>query len=199
MDRCHRSFNALVESLQAADPGALIYGVTTGPGDRSTELLKDEGPTRIWTAASFGERLPPRVVRAMVLARLANLVEGHAATRAEVAQAVAAMLESGELPAVPAEGNGGSGEVLALGHLFYGLSERLQLSPKERMALINGSPCAAALVSDVALAGSGRLQLAEAVLALSAAAVSAPVEAYSERLGPLWGDEHEIEALRALR
>jgi histidine ammonia-lyase len=199
MDRRHRSFNALVESLQAADPGALIYGVTTGPGDRGTELLKDEGPSRIWTAASFGERLPPRVVRAIALARLANLVEGHAAARAEVAQAVAAMLESGELPAVPAEGNGGSGEVLALGHLFYGLSERLQLSPKERMALINGSPCAAALVSDVALAGSGRLELAEAVLALSAAAVSAPVEAYSERLGPLWGDEHEIEALRAVR
>jgi histidine ammonia-lyase len=199
MDRCHRSFDALVESLRAADPGALIYGVTTGPGDRGAELLTEEAPSRIWTAASFGERLPPRVVRAIVLGRLANFIEGHAAVRGEVALAVAAMLDSQELPAVPAEGNGGAGEVLALGHLFYELSERLQLSPTERMALINGSPCAAALVSDVALAGSGRLPLAEAVLALSAEAVSAPAEAYSEHLGPLWGDEHEIEALRSLR
>jgi histidine ammonia-lyase len=199
MDRCHASFNALVASLQAADPGALIYGVTTGPGDRGTELLTEEGPSRIWTAASFGEGLPSRVVRGIVFGRLANFVEGHAAVRGEVAEAVAAMLDSPELPAVPAEGNGGAGEVLALGNLFYGLSERLQLSPKERMALINGSPCAAALVSDVALAGRGRRELAEAVLALSAEAVNAPIEPYSEQVEPLWNDEHEIEALRSLR
>jgi histidine ammonia-lyase len=199
MDRAHGSFNALVESLLAADPGALIYGVTTGPGDRGMELLTEERPSRLWTAASFGEPLPRRVVRGIVFARLANFLEGHAAVRGEVAKAVAAMLDSPELPAVPAESNGGAGEILALGNLCYELSERLELSPKERMALINGSPCAAALVSDVALAGSGRLQLAEAVLALSAEAVSAPVEAYSEQLETLWGDEHEVQALRSLR
>src|ERR1700736_4694517 len=95
MDRRHASFQALVESLQAADPGALIYGVTTGPGDRGTALLTGGRPSRLWTAASFGKRLPERLVRGIVLARLANLVEGHAAAPSQVALAVAAMLDAG--------------------------------------------------------------------------------------------------------
>jgi histidine ammonia-lyase len=200
MDRCHESFRSLVESLRAADPEALIYGVTTGPGDRGMRLLRGDRPSRLWTAASFGEPLPGRVVRGIVLARLANLVEGHAAVRSQVALAVAGMLAgTGPLPDVPAEGNGGAGEILALGHLFYGLAEELQLEPREQMALINGSPAAAALVSDVALAARGRLRLAEEVFALSAHALGAPVEAYSEQLEGLWGDEQDAAALRSLR
>jgi histidine ammonia-lyase len=200
MDRCHASFGALVESLRAADPDALIYGVTTGPGDRGSKLLTGDRPSRLWTAASFGEALPERVVRGIVLARLANLVDGHAAARSRVALAVAGMLDGARpLPAVPGEGNGGAGEILALGHLFYGLAEELELEPREQMALINGSPGAAALVADVALAARGRLRLAEEVFALSAHALSAPVEAYSEQLEGLWGDEHDAAALRSLR
>jgi histidine ammonia-lyase len=202
IDACHAAFAALVAARLAEDPGALIYGTTTAPGDGAAVALTPEAqarrPTRLWTAHSFGEPLPERVVRAIVLARLANVVEGHAAVRVDVARAVAAMLDE-PLPEVPADGNGGSGEILALGRLFYDLSARMELEPKERMALINGSPCAAALVSDVALAGRGRLALAEAVLALAAEAVHAPLEAYAEDLEALWGDEHETAALRSLR
>jgi histidine ammonia-lyase len=202
MDRCHAAFAALVEARLAEDPGALIYGTTTAPGDGAAVALTPEAearrPTRLWTAHAFGEPLPERVVRAIVLARLSNFVDGHAAVRGSVAQAVAAMLD-GPLPAVPAQGSGGSGEVVALGRLFYDLSARLELTPKERMALINGSPCAAALVADLALAGAGRLALAEAVFALAAEAIRAPLEAFSADLEALWGDEHEIAALRSLR
>ena len=67
------------------------------------------------------------------------------------------------------------------------------------MALINGSPCAAALVADIALAGQARLALAEGVFALAVEAARAPLEAYSEDLDGLWDDEHETAALRALR
>lgn len=202
MDRCHAAFAALVERRLAEDPGALIYGTTTAPGDGAAVPLTPEAqarrPTRLWTAHSFGEPLPARVARAVVLARLANLVDGHAAVRGAVGQAVAAMLDA-PLPPVPAQGNGGSGEILALGRLFYDLSARTELAPKERMALINGSPCAAALVADLALAGRGRLILAEAVFALAADVAGAPLEAYSPHLEELWDDEHETAALRSLR
>ncbi|HKF76068.1 MAG TPA: aromatic amino acid lyase [Candidatus Dormibacteraeota bacterium] len=203
MDRCHEAFQTLVDVRLAQDATAMVYGVTTAPGDGGLANLTAEQlerrPTRIWTAASFGEALPERVVRGIVLARLANFLGGHAAVRAEVGRAVAAMLDGGELPRVPAQGNGGSGEILALGHLFYDLSARLTLQPRERMALINGSPCSAALVGDVALAAHGRTRLAEQVFALSTEAVAAPLEAYSSDLEPLWGDEHETAALRSLR
>jgi histidine ammonia-lyase len=153
----------------------------------------------LWTAASFGERLPDRVVRAILLARLANLLEGHAGVRSRTAQAVAAMLDRDRLPAVPAQGNGGSGEILALGSLFFELSTELSLTAKERMALINGSPCAAALVADVALAGRRRIELAEAVFALVAEAAGAPDEHYAPELEHLWGDVHDAAALQSLR
>src|SRR5262245_29008910 len=202
MDRCHASFAAFVDARVAEDPGALIYGTTTAPGDGAAVALTPEAqarrPTRLWTAPSFGDPLPERVVRAIVLARLANFVEGHAAVRGAVASSVAALLRE-PLPTVPAEGNGGAGEILALGRLFYDLSERTELEPKERMALINGSPCAAALVADAALAGRARLALAEAVFALAVEAARAPLEAYSEDLEALWDDEHEAAALRSLR
>jgi histidine ammonia-lyase len=202
IDGAHASFTAFVEARVAEDPGALIYGTTTAPGDGAAVALTPEAqarrPTRLWTAHAFGAPLPDRVVRAIVLARLANFVDGHAAVRADVARAVAGMLDA-PLPEVPGQGNGGAGEIVALGRLFYDLSARVDLEPKERMALINGSPCAAALVADVALAGQARLALAESVFALAVEAARAPLEAYSEDLDGLWDDEHETAALRSLR
>jgi histidine ammonia-lyase len=202
MERGHEAFAAFVAARLAEDPGALLYGVTTGPGDAGAAVLSDEAqatrPRGLWTGASFGEPLPERVVRAIVLARLANLVDGHAGARPSVAEAVAAMLGEEPLPAVPARGNGGSGEILALGRLFGPLAEALELEPREKMALINGSPCAAALVTDAALAGRGRLELAERTFALSVEAILAPLEAFDSALGALWGDPHEAAALASL-
>ncbi|MGA2009847.1 MAG: aromatic amino acid lyase [Solirubrobacteraceae bacterium] len=203
IDRCHRSFEAYVADRVRTDPGALVYGVTSAPGDSAASALtphdQAQRPAQLWTAMSFGDALPERVVRAIVMARLANMLGGHAAVRGQVALAVAGMLDGGALPRVPAQGNGGSGEILALGSLFFELSTRLALTAKERMALINGSPCAAALVADVALAGRRRIELAEATVALVADAAGAPDEHYAPELEDLWGDEHEAAALESLR
>ncbi len=203
MDRRHESFEALVAERVARDPQALIYGVTSAPGDAAAAALTDaaraERPGRLWTAMSFGDPLPDRVVRAIVVARLANFLGGHAAVRAALAQAAARMLEEPALPRVPGQSNGGSGEVLALGSLFFELTTRLATTPKERMALINGSPCAAALLADVALAGRRRIELAEAVFALTAEVCGAPDEHYDVELAELWGDEDEAAALDSLR
>jgi histidine ammonia-lyase len=201
MDRSHAAFLALIADRLAADPEAQIYAITFGPGDAgAVDPAHDMRPTTLWTAASFGEPLPERVVRGIVLARLANFLEGHAGARALVATSIAEMLDrAAGLPAVPAQGNGGAGEILPLGHLFYELSERILLEPKERMAVINGSPCAAALVADIALLARNRTALVERVFALSVEALGSPVEAYSEDVDELWRDEHESAALRSLR
>jgi histidine ammonia-lyase len=203
MDESHEAFEALVSDRVSGDPQALIYGVTSAPGDAAAAALGEEAktarPDRLWTAMSFGEPLPDRVVRAILVARLANFLDGHAGVRGRLAQAVADMLNDSVLPAVPSQSNGGSGEILALGSLFFELSTRMSLTPKERMALINGSPCAAAMVADVALAGGGRLGLAESVFALAAEVCGAPDEHFAVELAELWGDEHEAAALGSLR
>lgn len=187
------------------DPAITIYGVTSGYGSRAGQRLKPEERKRHaaqpnhGTAATFGEPFPKRVTRGFVLARLANFLEGHAAVRPKLAEAVAAMLDQGALPDVPSIGNSGAGEILALGHLFAALGLAVGLEEKEHLALINGSPCAAALIADAALASRKRIEVAKEIFALSAEAFKAPLEAYDPALAGLWQDPAEDEALTAIR
>jgi histidine ammonia-lyase len=191
--------------LLAQQPDLFVYGVTNKGG----EHVHLRNPLEVQTAAvrslsydwgaSFGRALPERVVRAIVLARLANFVEGSATARPEIADAIAAFLDRPELPPVPLDGNGGAGEILPLAHLFADLVGTLELGLRERGCFWNGSPCAAALVADGALAAARRLALAHEVFALSVEAYKAPLEAYSADFERLWGDEHETLALRTLR
>jgi len=187
------------------DPSVVIYGVTTSMGERASHRLTLEERNlhaRIKpfpAATSFGDYLPDRTVRGIVLARLTNFLEGHAATTPRIALAVAEMLDGAPMPAVAASGQGGAGEILALYPLFAELSKRFDLEVKERGSLINGSPCAAALVADAAIAGRRRLQLALETLALSIEAFRAPLEHYDEELEALWGDRDEAAVLRSLR
>ena len=88
-------------------PDVTVYGVTSGYGDRAGGRLDDEDRRRQATAAafraaSFGEPLPERVVRGIVLARLANFLDGHAAVSGRLVEAVASLLDGGLLPPVPA-------------------------------------------------------------------------------------------------
>ncbi len=142
---CRAAFLRLIDT----DPDLVIYGVTTAMGELADRRLRPEERDRharikaFAAATAFGDKLPERVVRGIVLARLANFLEGHAATTPRIALAVAAMLDGGPLPSVPAGGQGGAGEILALYPLFAALSARFDLEVKERGSLINGSPCAA--------------------------------------------------------
>jgi histidine ammonia-lyase len=196
-----RSFLELIDK----DPSVVIYGVTTSMGERASERLSQgerDTHARIKpfpAATSFGDYLPERTVRGIVFARLANFIEGHSATTPRIAQAVAEMLDGEPMPLVAASGQGGAGEILALYPLFAELSMRFDLEVKERGSLINGSPCAAALLADTAIAARRRLQLALETFALSIEAFRAPLEHYDEALEALWGDPDEAAALQALR
>jgi len=198
---CRLAFLELIEK----DPTVVIYGVTTAMGERAHQRLtreEREQHARIKpfpAATSFGDYLPDRVVRGIVFARLTNFIEGHAATTPRIAEAVARMLDGDPMPAVAASGQGGAGEILALYPLFAELSKRFDLEVKERGSLINGSPGAAALVADAAIAARRRLQLALETFALSIEAFRAPIEHYDEALETLWGDEDEAAVLRSLR
>ena len=187
------------------DPDVVIYGVTSGYGQRANLRFTPEErrahaarPPR--TAASpFGAPLPNRVVRGIVVARLTNFVEGHSAISPDLARAVAAMLEAREMPAVSSEGHGGAGEILALSQLFLSVAEASELREKDALCLINGSPCAAAVLADAALSSRRRFQLATEIFALAAEAFLAPADHYDEALQDLWGDPEEAAVLESLR
>ncbi len=195
------SFLELIDN----DPSEVIYGVTTSMGERANHRLTREERERharikpFPAAVAFGDYLPDRVVRGIALARLTNFLEGHAATTPRIAQAVAQMLDGAPMPLIAAGGQGGAGEILALYPLFADLSKRFELELKERGSLVNGSPCAAALLADAAIASRRRLRLALKTFALSIEAFRAPLEHYDEALDSLWGDKDEAAALQALR
>jgi histidine ammonia-lyase len=198
---CRTSFLNLIEN----DPTVVIYGVTTSMGELASQQLSHDERERharikpFPAATSFGDSLPDRIVRGIVLARLTNFIDGHAATTPRIADAVARMLDGNPMPQVAAAGQGGAGEILALYPLFADLSRRFDLQVKERGSLINGSPCGAALIADSALAARRRLQLVLQTFALSIEAFRAPLEHYDAALEVLWGDADEAAVLRALR
>ncbi|HTO83053.1 MAG TPA: aromatic amino acid lyase [Methylomirabilota bacterium] len=201
MADCRTAFLRLIDS----DPDLTVYGVTSGYGQFARIRLSAEERRAharkppFGSVAAFGPPLPQRVARGIVFARLANYVEGHAAVSPALAQAVAAMLDGPALPPVSAMGQGGAGEILGLAPLFIELATRFDLGEKESLALVNGSPCAAALIADAVVAWERRLPLIEGVFALSAEAMKAPLEAYAADLDALWGDPHETDALQSLR
>lgn len=200
MERARTGFLRLIEQ-----PDVVVYGVTSGYGQAAGVRFGPEErrqhaarPPR-QSRATFGEPLPARAVRIIVLARLANYLEGHAAITPELAEAVAGLLGGRELPPVPAEGNGGAGEILALSAVFAPLMEQHALHEKDALALINGSPCAAALAADAAIGARRRLAVIEDVFALAWEALAAPMDHLDPALEALWEDPAEIDSLAALR
>lgn len=200
MATARQRFMTLIE-----DPAITVYGVTSGYGQHAKTRLSPEGRRLhakrppIPPAAAWGDPLPDRVTRAIIFARLANFIDGHAAITPKVAQAVAAMLDGRPLPTIPARGQGGAGEILSLSHAFRALAPTLPAGEKDMLSLINGSPSASALVADTALAAEARLGIAIEVFTLAAEAFNAPLSHFAAELGDLWNNPHDTWALARLR
>ena len=199
MESTRASFIALLDS----DRTAFIYGTTTRPGiEVGKAVAPDEQRAYVRTlrgswSPSFGGGgvLEERVTRGIVFARLANFVEGNAKTRPVIAERIAALLD-GPLPTLPLGGHVAAGEILTLAPLMNAVEGDFEEG--ETMALVNGSPCAAALAADVALAARHPARRRAHLRALGRG-FGAPLDAYDEALESLWEDEHEVAALRGLR
>lgn len=195
-----RAFLDYVEN----DPDASVYGVNQGQGEMIGLAMNAEERQRLArmkplaAAVPFGEPYPVRVVRTMMLARFANLMEGHGMGTPRLAEEIAGLLNARSHPVVGQQGQGGPGEILALYTLFADLSKKLDLEPGERGALINGSPGASALLADAALVAERRLSVTMKVLALAVVAFNAPMEHYETLVGDLLGGRHNRTAFSGL-
>ncbi len=182
-----------------------IYGVTTGYAGRSNVVLSlKERENQAATPphapmVAFGRELPQRVVRGIIFSRLANFLDGHSAISPDIAIGVANMLDGRPLPTLSEQGQGGAGEILGLSPVFFDLATAASLLEKDTLSLINGAPCAAALVADATLAFSNRLQMAGELYALAAAAFCVHPDHFSNTLGVSWNNPHDAWALDTMR
>jgi histidine ammonia-lyase len=191
-------------ALLQHDAGHGVYGVNQGQGEMIGYALTEAQRIRLAqlkpfpAAVAFGDYYPDRVTRAIVLARFANFLHGHAAATPRLADGLIDMLNDGPVPKVAATGQGGAGEILGLYPLFADLSKKFDLEFAERGAFINGAPCAAALIADTAIAARRRWKLTAEVMALAIDAFDAPRGHFDAALGSLWGGAHHEAAFTAL-
>ena len=233
LERVQRAADFIADKVRCGEP---IYGVTTGFGSNADKLLgahraRDELPGGnpdprdetlpeelqhnliITHAVCVGEPLPADVVRAMLVIRINTLMRGHSGIRVGTLKALAAMLDGGIVPVVPAKGSvGASGDLAPLSHLaivllgggeaFYegermpgsealkraGL-QPVKLSFKEGLALNNGT---AQMLATSVLA----LDELEYLLGVADLATAMTLDAFAGRSGAL---REEVHALRPHR
>ncbi len=201
---------------RVADAGEPVYGVTTGFGSLESVRIPDAGLSDLQRnivrshAVGVGDPLPVPVVRAMIVLLAASLARGHSGVRAEVVEALVALLDRGVTPLVPSRGSvGASGDLAPLAHLAQVLIGEgrallpdgaeadgasalaaagvapIVLGPKEGLALLNGTHLMAAV---------GVLALGEAERLLAAAQVAAAMslDALLGSLAPFDARLHEL-------
>jgi histidine ammonia-lyase len=213
-------------ALAAAGP---VYGVSTGMGlQAGLAVGASDQPTyqsdlMLARAVGAAPWLDRRTVRAALATRLRTLLDPETGTSPGLAQAIAAALATDLHPAVPAGGNGASGEIIPLAHLggfLNGRGEALGregspmpaekalrdagLAPyafaaKEGVAFLQGVPVAAARA--ILLSAEARRLASQSLVAAAAeiAIVRAPRDPYDAALtrgDDLLGQVHAT--LRAL-
>ncbi len=157
----------VVEQVIASD--RVVYGVNTGFGALKNRQLHGEHLERLQEnlvishAVGMGALLPKRIVRGMMILRLASLARGFSGVRVELIQQLLSMINAGIHPLVPEDGSvGASGDLAPLAHIAMAVIGRgecefkgetmpakkaleavglkpLVLQAKEGLALTNGT------------------------------------------------------------
>ena len=109
---------------RAVEVGDAVYGVNTGFGDLAGVRIADDRLSQLQRrlilshASGLGEPLDDEAVRGMLLLRANTLSRGYSGVRAQVVEALIALLDAGVLPLVPSRGSvGASGDLAPLAHL----------------------------------------------------------------------------------
>ncbi|SNS58953.1 histidine ammonia-lyase [Geodermatophilus saharensis] len=193
---------ALVDDALAS--GAAVYGLTTQVGHlRDTRLSAEEIHREqqflvLSHAGGIGPPLPVPVVRAALAVRLAGIARGGSGASPAVAETLAAMLDAGVHPVVPATGSVGAadvGQMAGMAQVAVGLGRAeyrgevlpggealrragiapLVLAGKDGLALISANGVSV---------GQAALVAARAARAADAADVAAAVSMEATRANP---------------
>lgn len=192
--------------------GEIAYGITTGFGAFKGRIIPLHEVAALQRnlvlshAAGVGPPLDPPSVRAVIGVRANTLAMGYSGIRPEVVAALAALLNHGVAPVIPAYGSvGASGDLAPLAHLACVLigegeafwqGERLPggealrraglapvvLGAKEGLALINGTAVTTALGALATLRAENLVQAADIAGALSMEALQGTLAAFDARV-----------------
>jgi histidine ammonia-lyase len=181
--------DAAAEHADAIADRQPVYGRTTGVGAQRTVVLAEgngEHSLRLLLshAGGLGEPLPAEIVRGTIVARLVQMARAGGGHRAELADALAALLNGGELPVVRDLGGIGTGDLAILAQIGLALTrvpgDSFQLHPGDGMALMSSNAATATVAT---LAWAELRELLDAGLGVAATsfhAMRGNPEAYAE-------------------
>ncbi|RDD62463.1 histidine ammonia-lyase [Ferruginivarius sediminum] len=208
--------------------GATLYGITTGFGKLAKTRIGADSVAQLQTnlvrshCVGVGDPLPARVVRLVLVLKVASLARGHSGIRRDTLAALLRLIDAGAVPIIPAKGSvGASGDLAPLAHLaavLIGEGEvelagerldgatalaRIGLSPvtlqaKEGLALLNGSQVSTALALDGLFQALDAAAAALAAGGLSTDACLGTPVAYDPRIQALRGHPGQIKAAEVL-
>ena len=208
--------------------GATVYGVNTGFGLLAQTRIPDGRLAELQNnlilshSAGLGPPLPRHVVRLMIVLKLLGLGRGHSGVRTAVIDALQALVDHDAMPVIPSQGSvGASGDLAPLAHMTaalmgYGSLDvggtvmpaadalpklgiaRLELGPKEGLALINGTQASTALALDALFAGERVFAAAIAAGAMSVDALKGSARPFDPRISELRGQPGQIRVAAAI-
>jgi histidine ammonia-lyase len=220
---------AVVERLTSSE--TVAYGLTTGFGALADRVVAPDDRATLSRrvvlshAAGMGAPLDEEVVRGMLLLRARTLCAGYSGVRADLPEAIVALLNTDLVPWVPEHGSlGASGDLAPLAHAAAcligegwvrdgaerrpagaALEERelapLTLAPREGLALINGTDAMSAVLALAVHDLAELLSAADVVAALSVEALLGTTRAFTAEavaLRPAAGQAISAANLRAM-
>jgi len=209
--------------------GEPVYGINTGFGKLANVRIEDADLATLQRnivvshAAGVGEPTPVPTVRLMMALKLASLAQGASGVSVETLDLLAAMLERGVIPVVPAQGSvGASGDLAPLAHMaatMIGVGDAeiggrvlpataalaqaelapLTLQPKEGLALLNGTQFSTANALVGLFEAETVFRSALVAGALSVDAARGSDTPFDPRIHALRRHRGQIEAAAALR
>lgn len=205
---------------------AVVYGITTGFGKFSDVFISKEDTKALQRnlivshACSMGDPLPEETVRAMMLLRANALAKGYSGIRLETLNTLIEMLNKGVHPVIPEKGSlGASGDLAPLanmvlvmlgeGEAFYN-GERMtgreamekaginvvELTSKEGLALINGTPVMTAIGALAVYDAENLLKNADIISAMTLEALKGITTAFDEKVQKARGHAGQMASAR---
>ncbi|AHF15867.1 HAL/PAL/TAL family ammonia-lyase [Niabella soli] len=208
--------NTSFEFLKQFSSNKLIYGINTGFGPMAQYKISEENILELQYnlirshSSGGGNVLKPLLGKAVLLARLNNLMQGYSGIDPKLPQLIAAMINSNLIPCIFEHGGvGASGDLVQLAHLALGIIgegevwfeetiqpaaaafqkaglEPLKVQVREGLALINGTS---------AMTGVGLLNLLQAQQLLNWAVM---LSAMTNELMEVYDDHysHELNSVK---
>lgn len=201
---------------------AVVYGITTGFGKFSDTYISKEDTKALQRnlivshACSMGNPLPEETVRGVMLLRANALAKGFSGIRLETVNTLLEMLNKGVHPIIPEKGSlGASGDLAPLANMVLVMlgegeaiykGERMsgreamlkadintvELTSKEGLALINGTPVMAAIGALTVYDSLNIIKTADIIASMTLEALKGITDAFDERVHKARGQRGQM-------